>query len=45
MSGTGFDSAFQRVQQLTADFGAHEDRYLSPDYQEAEIAIVENAQK
>jgi type I restriction-modification system DNA methylase subunit len=36
MSGSAFDEAFQRVQELAANFKANEARYLSPDYQEAE---------
>ncbi len=36
MLQTSFDSAFERVQQLVADFRANENFYLSPAYQEQE---------
>jgi hypothetical protein len=32
-----FEEAFKRVQELAADFKANERRYLSSDYQEAEV--------
>jgi len=37
MMGTTLDSAFQRVRELVARFKANEARYLSADYQEAEV--------
>ncbi len=32
-----FDSAFEKVCKLVEDFKANEQRYLSPEYQEAEV--------
>lgn len=37
MNLTTLDSAFEQVSELVARFKANEARYLSPDYQEAEI--------
>src|SRR5216684_3413216 len=37
MTHSEFDKAFDRVQQLVATFQANESRYLSSEYQEAEV--------
>lgn len=37
MSASAFDEAYQRVSGLAATFRANEHRYLSPNYQEAEV--------
>ena len=36
-SASAFEEAYQRVSGLAATFQANEHRYLSPNYQEAEV--------
>jgi hypothetical protein len=39
MSTTAFDTAWEKVKELAANFQAHKDRYLSPDYKEADVRL------